>query len=227
MYRTITALRDLRLERGHSFLASLVTPGGLVIDAGAHRCEFANAIAEKYNVSVLSLEPNLSLSPNRLHPQVVLLRAAIAAHDGEAVFAIDDNPEASRLVGRHPLGTVSGQIVQTRSLSSLLEEYQTAEVELLKLDIEGAEYDVLHKAPQEVLARFKQISVEFHPFNAREPSDRALINDVIDKMKWHGFEAVKCSFRGFGDVLFVNGRCHKNVGGFSFPVIRKLLEMRG
>lgn len=226
MYPILTALRDLRLERGHSFLGSLVRPGGLVIDAGAHRCEFANAIAEKYNVSVISLEPNLSLFPDRLDPRVVLLRAAIAVQDGEAVFAIDDNPEASRLVGGGPAETISGQIVQTRSLSSLLDEYPTTEVELLKLDIEGAEYDVLNMASQEVLARCKQISVEFHPFNAKEPSDRAKICDTIDRMKGYGFGAVKCSFRGFGDVLFVNERYQKHFGGILFPVIRKILEMR-
>jgi FkbM family methyltransferase len=226
MLTTLSALWDLRLERGHSFLASLITPGGFVIDAGAHLCEFANAISEKYGVSVVSLEPNEALSPEYVHPRVTLLRAALAAQDGEAVFAIDDNPEASRIVQGQGLLVVSGKPVQTRSLESLLDEFDATEVDLLKLDVEGAEYEALLNAPREVLTRFKQISVEFHPFDARRPADLARIRSVISRMHELGFDGVRCSLRGFGDYLFVNSLYPAEVNRALFPIARKLLELR-
>ncbi|MEJ6012159.1 FkbM family methyltransferase [Novosphingobium aquae] len=226
MIKSLSALRDLRLERGHSFLASLVTPGGLVIDAGAHLCEFANAMAEKYGVSVISLEPNEALSPDYIDPRVTLLRAALAAGDGEAVFAIDDNPEASRIIQGEGSEVVTGKPVQTRSLASLLGEFDATEVQLLKLDVEGAEYEVLLQAPRDIFARFKQISVEFHPFDARHPADLARIRAVIDRMRELGFDGVRCSFRGFGDYLFVNSLYPAAVNRAFFPVARKFLERR-
>lgn len=207
-------------------MASLITSGGLVIDAGAHRCEFANAMAEKYGVSVISLEPNDAISPSYIHPRVTLMRAALAGQDGEAIFAVDDNPEASRIIHSKGSEPVAGHSVQTRSLASLLDEFDATRVELLKLDVEGAEYEALLGAPQELLARFKQISVEFHPFNARRPADLARIRAVIGRMRELGFEGVRCSLRGFGDYLFVNSLYPASVNGALFPFARKLLEMR-
>lgn len=226
MIRSLAALRDLRLERGHSFLVSLITPGGLVIDAGAHRCEFSNAMAEKYETAVVSLEPNSALSPDKVHPRVTLLRAALSVQDGEAVFAIDDNPEASRLVDCEASGASTGPIVQTRSLRSLMDQFDASEVELLKLDVEGAEYDALLEAPVEVLARVKQVSVEFHPYDASQPADLARIKAVIGRMQELGFVGVRCSFRGFGDFLFVGQRYGAPVSVTLFPLARKLLEWR-
>jgi FkbM family methyltransferase len=224
MIKTLSAVWDLRLERGHSFLGSLITRGGVVIDAGAHRCEFANALAEKYGVSVISLEPNEALTPTYIHPNVTLLKVALAAQDGNAVFAIDENPEASRLIAMEG-AAITGTVVQTRSLASLLDEAGVRELELLKLDAEGAEYDALLKSPEEVLTRVKQISVEFHPYDPQKHSDLARINDTITQMKEYGFDAVRCSFRGFGDVLLVNRRFDARINGLLFPLVRKLKEI--
>jgi FkbM family methyltransferase len=226
MIRTLLALGDLRLERGHSFLASLITPGGVIIDAGAHRCEFANAMAQKWGASVVSLEPNEALYPAYIDPRVRLLRAALADQDGEAIFTIDGNPEASRIIHNNGSAAAEGVSVQTRSLASLLGEFGAAGVELLKLDIEGAEYPVLMNATREVLAQFKQISVEFHPFDAKNSADLAKIRAVISRMYELGFKGVRCSFMGYGDYLFVNSLHQAPINQTLFPFARKFLEMR-
>jgi FkbM family methyltransferase len=226
MINIFSNLCDLQLVRGHSFLASLIKSGGVVIDAGAHRCEFANAIAEKYDTTVISLEPNEALKPYYVNPRVILLRAALAAQDGKASFTIDNNPEASRIIDNESSVGDEGHSVQTRSLSSLLAEFEAEEVELLKLDVEGAEYDALLKAPDAVLTRFKQISVEFHPFDARDPADLFKIRQVINRMSELRFQGVRCSFRGFGDYLFVNSRYAESANRALYPLARKLLELR-
>jgi len=183
-------------------------------------------MAAKYGVSVISLEPNEALCPDYIDPRVTLLKAALAAQDGEAVFAIDDNPEASRIINGECSMAVTGKPVLTRSLASLLSEFEAIEVDLLKLDVEGAEYETLLEAPRDILARVKQVSVEFHPFDARHPADLARIRAVIDRLRELGFAGVRCSFRGFGDYLFVNSLYLGAVNRFLFPAARKLLEMR-
>lgn len=216
---------DLKLARGHSFLASLVTPGGLVIDAGAHRCEFANQLAVKYGARIISLEPNSELRVGSLAENVTLLRAALAGKDGEAEFSISTNPEASSLIRRCPSGRARTQIVPTRSLTSLFAEFAQDGVDLVKLDVEGAEFEVLMQETAETLSRCKQISVEFHPHDARTAPDVARIEDAADRLKSLGFAVVRCSYQGYGDVLFVN----KNYQVFKIkkfaPYIRKINEI--
>lgn len=221
-------LRDLKLARGHSFLASLLTPGGLIIDAGAHRCEFANALADGYGASVISLEPNANLAPASVHPQVTLIKAALAAEDGEAVFGVAANPEASRLILEgSPPPFEGSEVVPTRSLSSLIDQVNAAEVDLLKLDIEGSEYEVLMQAPDEVLLRLKQVSVEFHPHDAKTEANIAPIRQVVNRMNDIGFWGIKCSYRGYGDFLFVNS-IYRSAERIPFaPYVRKLNEILG
>ncbi|WP_394729439.1 FkbM family methyltransferase [Altererythrobacter sp. GH1-8] len=215
---------DLKLVRGHSFLASLITPGGIVIDAGAHRCEFANRLSSEYGVTVISIEPNADLSSDRLEQDVTLLRAALAGKDGEVEFAIDANPEASSIVSRPSSNPARTQFVTARSLSSLVAQFGVDEIDLLKLDIEGAEYEVLMQEPGEVLSCCKQISVEFHPHDARDAEDVSRIRCAADRLRGLGFTELKCSYRGYGDILFVNGMHYDLKIGSLAPYIRKLRE---
>lgn len=218
-------LSDLKLERGHSFLGSLLTPCGLVIDAGAHRCEFANSLAERYGTCVIALEPNAKLRPVSVHPRVTLLRTALATEDGKAAFAVHPNPEASTLIGNSARIFEETHIIPTRSLSSLVNQYKAPELDLLKLDIEGSEYDVLMRSPNNVLRSFKQISVEFHPHNAKTYSDVAKIKHTIERVIDLGFQGIKCSLRGYGDFLFVNSYHRSSILPLVAPYMRKINDL--
>jgi len=74
--------------------------------------------------------------------------------------------------------------VQLRSLVSIMHELNHSHIDLLKMDIEGAEYDVLNSARQ-ILSLIKQICVEFHPAKG------IVIADEIAKLTAFGFLLVK------------------------------------
>jgi FkbM family methyltransferase len=81
---------------------------------------------------------------------------AASGDDGESTFFCSDYSLASSLVG-------DGQPVRVRtvSLDTVMEELELERIDLLKLDVEGAEYDVL--AGMERLDDVGAICGEFHP----------------------------------------------------------------
>jgi FkbM family methyltransferase len=83
---------------------------------------------------------------------------------------------------------------ECKSLSSLTTELGHERIDLLKLDIEGAEYEVLDAALREDV-EFRVLCVEFH----KTPSIEPMI-DMTSRLETAGFEAVALS--GF-DVTFV------------------------
>lgn len=52
--------------------------------------------------------------------------------------------------------------VQARSLASIMKEHNFEKVDLVKLDCEGAEYEILLQTPALVLAKIDRIIMEYH-----------------------------------------------------------------
>ena len=65
-----------------------------------------------------------------------------------------------RIVRRRGAGrTIS---VQTLSLNDILAFIDTQKVDLLKIDVEGAEHEILQAATPEQLAPFERVQLEYH-----------------------------------------------------------------
>jgi hypothetical protein len=76
-------------------------------------------------------------------------------------------------------------------------------VDLLKLDIEGAEFEVIESTPDSILRSIGQITVEFHDFQPRF-AGRGLFERARRRLVNLGFACCLMSFRSNGDVLFLN-----------------------
>jgi len=160
---------------GHSFLLRpLAEPGAVAIDAGANLGAFARPLARR--CAVLCVEPVPALAEELSQAGFKVERAALAERDGRAELALFQGTCASLTAAARDdrVGTVA---VETLSLERLLARHGLERVALLKLDIEGPESAILLGAPQSVLARLDQITVEFHDFlypGLREAVDRAI-----------------------------------------------------
>lgn len=221
-------LRDVKLARGHTFVSSPSLRGSSVIDAGAHRCEFAEIIARNYGARVIALEPNKELPVEHRHPDIALVRAALSDDDGEGMLFLDENPEGSTIIrdGSKNIADLEKVPVTFRSLRSLVSEFNMDQIELLKLDIEGAEFSVIQSIDNELAGIIRQVTVEFHPAAAmREEVSR--IKDACAHLAACGFHVFRSSYRGYGDVLFLNSRYFANPGQtfrYLLPYYRKALE---
>lgn len=222
-------LRDVRRNRGHTFVLSPGLLGSAVIDAGAHRCEFAYMMASKYGARVIALEPNRALPVDHSHEEVTLLRVALSEADGEGSLFIDDNPEGSSIIRDGVQDTESQAAVpcEFRSLRSLVAEFNINRIGLLKLDIEGAEFGVIQSIDDDLARLIHQITIEFHPA-APTSAELPKIENAIAYLEALGFQMCRSSYRGYGDIVLLNSRYFEIPGKFfraALPYYRKTLEI--
>ena len=142
----------------------------VVIDAGANIGLFAcYATRRSPAARVVCIEPfpatyerlRQTIRANRLDDRVTCLNQALDSSEGTA--AMTSAAEASQMYrlasGDRGAGSVT---VRTLTLARLIEDLATDTIDLLKMDIEGSEYNVLLTTPREILHRIRRINVEYH-----------------------------------------------------------------
>lgn len=140
----------------------------VIVDVGAYHGVYAiilGLMAQRRNGKVLAIEPNFSsyeilknnVERNRLQDTVVCER-----------LAITDRPGMVGLVSHGSTSRISHQSMNNRikgeRLSSLLEKHSIRLVDLLVIDVEGAELAVLRSISWERVS-IKRIFCELHPYN--------------------------------------------------------------
>lgn len=187
----------------HTFLPNCLNQRGIVIDLGMNRGRFAKIMRDRYGCSVAGLEANPLLAKEVSDLSGILCKnAAIASSDGFVEFLIDkENPEASRIV--EPASHLEAITVPSVSLSTLFREFNSGEVDLLKIDVEGAELDLIEKTDPHDLLRCRQITVEFHSFIFPDQGPR--IEKSIALLSEIGFSYMDFSMSRT-DVLFISNR---------------------
>jgi len=184
---------------GHSFLLRpLAEPGAVAIDGGANLGAFARPLARRCRV--LCIEPVPALAGELESEGFAVERVALAERDGHATLELFEGTCAS-LAAEARSDRVRAIEVETLTLQSLLERHGFERVALLKLDIEGPESAILLGAPAALLARFDQVTVEFHDF--LYPGLAPAVDRAIAHMTACGFECLRFS-RDRSDLLFVN-----------------------
>lgn len=91
-------------------------------------------------------------------------------------------------------------VVPSVTLEEFLNGEGFQEVDVLKMDVEGAELPVIEQAPAPILRRARQITVEFHDWMIPGTTER--VESVKRRLRHLGFYCIRFS-RNNGDVLFV------------------------
>jgi FkbM family methyltransferase len=173
------------------------------MDLGANSGQFASTIGERYGWHCFAVEPNPEMF--RLIPAgpcVTKYNLAVSHDEGPLEFYLSDNPENSSLMPIAAEPNARRILVEALSLPALFQRLDITSVDLLKMDIEGAEISLLMQAPDQLLRGVRQITVEFHESSGRSTIDEVL--SVIARLERLDFVPLKMSLRHYGDVLFVN-----------------------
>ncbi len=159
--------------------------GYKIIDVGAYIGETALFFCSRGAEKVIAVEPapdNVELAQKNITQspyaeRITLLSVAVAASEGEMPFYLDtDNPQMHAL-----LPTADNQayftagkalMVPVWSFERLINYTGWEEVDLVKLDCEGAEFPILLETPDEILKRVKRWVIEYHA--APEPLEERL-----------------------------------------------------
>lgn len=147
-----------------------IRPGWTVIDAGANKGVFTVYAAHAHPSTVVhAVEPvpenvgflQRNISLNKLR-NVIVHRCALAGHSGTERICLTSKPDAHSFFA--PVGSAqqTGSIVvQTVTLDELVDR-AGGSVDLLKMDIEGAEYQVLRNASPATLWSIRKVVMECH-----------------------------------------------------------------
>ncbi len=137
-----------------------------VIDAGAHIGIFSIRAARRAG-RVISLEPEpgnhaLLLQHTAPFPNVIPCCKALAGKGETASLQIFQDPSAHSLLP-HPPGARGSISVDCLTLEDVFSQHGIERCDLLKIDCEGAEYEILYSIPRELWRRIDRIYLEYHP----------------------------------------------------------------
>jgi len=154
-----------------------------ILDIGAHYGLYTYLCYTLGAKKIVAVEANpynyLHFIKNTLDiPNVKVINAAISNESGKIV-TIDNNNEKST-IGKGDIN------VATITLKDIIQTFPVNEDIILKMDIEGAEYNVLYSAPIDVLRRFSSIAIEMHEF----PNSDHKFNDLDQYIQNAGFKQV-------------------------------------
>jgi FkbM family methyltransferase len=172
-----------------------------VLDLGANYGLFAKAITARFGCRCIAVEPSPEpFAAITETPLISKVQAAAAAKSATVPFYIAVDSVFSSLY--QPNAVVRVIDVQALSLPELFGMVGVRPLDLLKLDIEGAEIELINTCPPSILQQIRQISVEFH-----DHCGITSANDVNSTLAWlHklGFFSVRMSRHGHHDTWIIN-----------------------
>ena len=170
-----------------------IRDGWVVVDVGGHKGIFSTfAATSAKNVRVYTYEASpetfavLSENMERNHlTNVKVFNLAVSGKDGESVlhFYGDDGQDSLLQRANPHLRPKRETTVKTWSLAHLLREVHST-VNLLKIDIEGMEYEALFSCSAEDLQKVERIALEYHDDTVRVSSS---VSELADFLQGKGF----------------------------------------
>jgi FkbM family methyltransferase len=201
-------LKRVETFHWHTVYLRLLDEDSVVLDLGANRGQFARAITETIGCTCHAVEASPYLARDLTDTdRIAVHHYAVASHDGEATFSIHASDDSSSLCTLPPADLVEQVRVPSITLETFVARCGIQRIDLIKMDIEGAEISVLDSTPDDFLASVGQLSVELHDFNGLVPA--ADVRRIIARLSDLGFFYVRFSRHGNEDVLLLNIRLHR------------------
>ena len=162
------SVKETFLDRMYEHFGTRVEDGWTIVDIGAAIGEFTIfAALDHPDNRVYGFEPFAEsfalLQRNIASNRVTGIQVIPAAVSGESGYVTLDAAAGEPLKLRsHATRHIESSPVRSFSLEDALAHCGIGTCDLLKLDCEGAEYEILMSAPPEVLDRIQRIVMEYH-----------------------------------------------------------------
>jgi FkbM family methyltransferase len=149
----------------------------VVVDVGAYHGEWSEQVSQRYGSTVFAFEPDPTSFPRLVerlakHRNTRALGYGLGGRDHEASLALA-GPGSSIYGANDAFGAAN---VQIRDVASVLDELGVDRVDLIKVNIEGGEYDLFDRLIETSwLHRMRLVSVQFHEWHPKAHSRRRRI----------------------------------------------------
>jgi FkbM family methyltransferase len=160
-----------------------------VVEIGANIGTFAIfAATTNTNVRLYSYEPIkanydvlvANIKRNGYQGRIAAFNCGVASKTESREFYLMSSPEHSLFKGD---GFGQGVRVDCVSLNDILSGNSIAKVDLLKINAEGAEYEILYSTPRECFNKIDEIRLEYHEL----PSDGHNLHDLRSFLEGLGY----------------------------------------
>lgn len=159
-----------------------------VIDIGANEGFFAAIVLSKTkDATVFAFEPlpsnvNKIQRLKQINPsmgdKIILHAKAVTGGSSESVhlFTQQENSESSIASIYREFNERNNKSIEVpaTTLTKIISENKLDEISLLKLDCEGAEYEILYNTDVVVLKKIKRILIEVHPLDDKQKNEKYL-----------------------------------------------------
>lgn len=171
-----------------------------IVDIGAHYGYFS-IFANKNSGSkskIISIEPNKNnfscLSANIKLNEIQNINSynlAVGAKNEKTKLYFGKNTNHS-IIENYKLSSNSNfEEIELKTLESIINENNLNEIHFLKMDCEGAEYEIFETTPPYIFDKITTISMEFHDLKDKSKTPEQLIKKLLD----NNFQVVKYIFQ--------------------------------
>lgn len=153
----------------HTIDETIINYNGWALDLGCINFTFAKEV-QKLCKNILCVDPNPNIYVDMIPEGVIYERSAITHLENiqeQTFYIYNDKNGYSLLNPSRDWCSLEGTIqIPVVTIKSLMLKYNIKQFEVIKFDIEGAEYEILKNLDWNVS---KQYSIEFHDFRFMNP----------------------------------------------------------
>lgn len=166
----VWSLKETFIDRFYEVYGFRIDKNWSVIDIGAGLGEYTLFAAQQTNGQVIAFEPfpqssyllDENIKLNNLN-NIKSYQEAVSSKPGTLTLDLSsDEPLQFQGLNNMVTETSRGITVSSKTLDDILSRDGLGMVNLVKLDCEGAEYEILLNAPDAMLARIERFVMEYH-----------------------------------------------------------------
>lgn len=180
----VAAICETNIIEDYTKLSGLViNPGDIVFDIGAHMGSFSVYAASK-GATVYSFEPSpanyekllANIALNGYEGKIVPHNVAVTNKVGKSKLFVSETDGGVNSLEESSEGALE---IETITIAKIIEKYNLKEINFLKIDIEGSEYDVLPNLTQEEFSKIKTIAGEYHIMPSLPGKNYAFLKNTL------------------------------------------------
>lgn len=155
----------------------------LVLDVGGYHGDYAEAVFRKFGCRVILFEPIPAFYEDCVkrfadNPSIACLNYGLSSLSGSFPISVSDNASSFKKL---PTGD-NADIAEVRSFKEVVLELGIDRIDLMKINIEGGEFDLLPAMIDSgLIKRVRFLQVQFHNFVAGAKEGRSRIRESLFK----------------------------------------------
>lgn len=161
-----------------------LTPDSMVFDLGGWQGNWASDIYAKYNCHVHVFEPVLAYADAiaerfSKNAKIEVFKCGLAGQDDAVEIFLGS--EGSSTTRNHN-NKSEIQTIKLRAFSDFVAEHGIDEIDLIKINIEGGEFELLeHITQSDAITRIKHLQIQFHDFIPGAVARRQAIRQALER----------------------------------------------